>query len=156
VALAGINLAAVRATMVFRAQRIELCAAAAGNLFQMADGRVLLQPGRKGTVYREIHPATTAGLCRTYWPVAVGAGLTVLASAALALRGHRRSQPRYPIALLMGLVAAAAAAFAFALLRSLSSTRTVFLLVTAWVACVGVLLFCPGLSQARAKIARDE
>jgi hypothetical protein len=50
VALVGIELGGVRATMAMRAPRIGLCAAAVGNLFAMTDGSVLLQPGRKGTV----------------------------------------------------------------------------------------------------------
>jgi hypothetical protein len=85
VALVAINFEGVRAMIALRAQGSERCAAAAGNLFDMADGRILLQPGRKGTVYLQVRPATGGGLCRTCWPVGASVGLTVL-SSALACR----------------------------------------------------------------------
>lgn len=90
VALVGINLSAVRLSAAIRMRRAQLCGAAAGLLFEMGDGRVLLQPGRKGNVFRVVQPATASGLCRTWWPTWASAGLTAL---ALGLTWRARRPP---------------------------------------------------------------
>lgn len=93
VALVGLNLSAARHTERVRSRMTELCAASAGNLFQTSDGSVLLQPGRKGNVFRVVHPPTARGLIRTWWAVGASAGLTVVATL-FASRPSARRRPR--------------------------------------------------------------